>query len=392
MAPTGRVRVLHVCTIALTAHAFIAPLAKCLHHRGYEVAIACSTGAQPDAPDDLRCREVPGARMYHVPIARAVRPLQDVVAILKLWRLIRRLRPHIVHTQTSKAGVIGRLAARLAGTPIVIHTAHAFPFHSHLPPAVHWCYVVIERWMARLTDLIIVDTESVRSDGLREHVVNAPAKLVTVPMGLDLQKFSPSKSGPGNLRAALGVRPLNLVVGTVARLVPDKGMDCFLEMAARILAVRKDVQFFIVGDGPIRGTLQQRASDLGIVPHVLFLGHRDDVRDLMEAMDVFVLPTKREGFGVVFAEAMAMGKATVGSLIGPVAEVVENGVTGYLVPPDDAQGFAERVLGLLADEKKRLDFGKAGRRRVEQYFSETRMFDSIEGHYRRLLGARNICV
>ena len=392
MSPIGRVRVLHVCTIALTAHAFIAPLAKYLHHRGYEVAIACSTGAQPDAPDDLRCQEVSGARIYHVPIARTVSPVQDVVAILKLWGLIRRLRPHIVHTQTSKAGVVGRLAACLAGTPIVIHTAHAFPFHSHLPPAVRWCYVVIERWMARLTDLIIVDTESVRSDGLREHVVNAPEKLVTVSMGLDLQKFSPSKSGPGNLRAALGVRPLSLVVGTVARLVPDKGIDCFLEMAAQILAVRKDVQFFIVGDGPIRATLQQRACEIGIAPHVLFLGHRDDIRDLMEAMDVFVLPTKREGFGVVFAEAMAMGKATVGSRIGPVAEVVEDGVTGYLVPPDDAQGFAERVLGLLADEKRRLDFGTAGRRRVEQYFNETRMCDSIEGHYRHLLEAKKVCV
>jgi glycosyltransferase involved in cell wall biosynthesis len=246
--------------------------------------------------------------------------------------------------------------------------------------------------MARLTDLIIVDTESVRSDGLREHVVNAPEKLVTVSMGLDLQKFSPSKSGPGNLRAALGVRPLSLVVGTVARLVPDKGIDCFLEMAAQILAVRKDVQFFIVGDGPIRATLQQRACEIGIAPHVLFLGHRDDIRDLMEAMDVFVLPTKREGFGVVFAEAMAMGKATVGSRIGPVAEVVEDGVTGYLVPPDDAQGFAERVLGLLADEKRRLDFGTAGRRRVEQYFNETRMCDSIEGHYRHLLEAKKVCV
>jgi glycosyltransferase involved in cell wall biosynthesis len=392
MAPIGRVRVLHVCTIALTAHAFIAPLAKYLHHRGYEVAIACSTGAQPDAPDDLRGREVPGARMYDVPIARTVRLIQDVVATLKLWGLIRRLRPHIVHTQTSKAGVVGRLAACLAGTPIVIHTAHAFPFHSQLPLPVRWCYIAIERWMARLTDLIIVDTESVRSDGLREHVVNTQEKLVTVPMGLDLQKFSPSKSGPGNLRAALGVRPQSLVVGTVARLVPDKGMDCFLEMAARILTVRNDVQFFIVGDGPIRGTLQQRACELGIAPHIVFLGHRDDVRDLMEAMDVFVLPTKREGFGVVFAEAMAMGKATVGSRIGPVAEVVEEGVTGYLVPPDDAQGFAERVLGLLADEKKRLDFGTAGRRRVELYFDETRMCDSIEGHYRHLLETRNVCV
>ena len=246
--------------------------------------------------------------------------------------------------------------------------------------------------MARLTDLIIVDTESVRSEGLREHVVNAPEKLVTVSMGLDLQKFSPSKSGPGNLRAELGVTPLSLVVGTVARLVPDKGVDCFLEMAACILAVRKNVLFLIVGDGPIRGTLQQRACDLGIAPYVLFLGHREDIRDLMEVMDVFVLPTKREGFGVVFAEAMAMGKATVGSLIGPVAEVVENGVTGYLVPPDDARGFAEQVLGLLADEKKRLDFGTAGRRRVEEYFNETRMCESIEAHYRYLLEARNVCV
>jgi glycosyltransferase involved in cell wall biosynthesis len=148
----------------------------------------------------------------------------------------------------------------------------------------------------------------------------------------------------------------------------------------------------IVGDGPIRGALQQRAGELGIMPYVLFLGHRDDVRDLMEAMDVFVLPTKREGFGVVFAEAMAMGKATVGSLIGPVAEVVENGVTGYLVPPDDAQGFAERVIELLADEQKREEFGAAGRRRVERYFNETRMCDSIEGHYRKLLEARNVCV
>ena len=383
---------LHVCTIALTAHAFIAPLASYLRQRGYDVAIACSTEAQTDAPDELPCREVPGALIYHVPIARTVSPVQDVVAVLKLWWLIRRLRPHIVHTQTSKAGVVGRLAARLASVPIVIHTAHAFPFHSHLPPAVRWCYVAIERWMARFTDLIIVDTESVRADGLREHVVNTPEKLVTVSMGLDLQKFSPSKSGPGNLRAALGLNPHSLVVGTVARLVPDKGIECFLEMAALILAARNDVQFLVVGEGPIRGTLQQRADELGIAPHTLFLGHRDDIRDVMEVMDVFVLPTKREGFGVVFAEAMAMEKPTVGSLIGPVAEVVANGVTGYLVPPGDPRAFADRVLGLLEDEKKRLDFGKAGRRRVEQYFSETRMFDSIEGHYRRLLGARNICV
>jgi len=392
MSKRHPVRVLQVCTILLTARVFVAPVARYLSSRGYDVAIACSTVAAPDGPRLIGDGGLAGISVHHVQISRTVHPIKDLLAIWSLYRLIKRLRPTIVHTQTSKAGVIGRIAARLAGTPIVIHTAHAFPFHSLLSPVVRWCYIVIERWMARLTDLIIVDTESVRSDGLREHVVNDSGKLVTVSMGLDLQKFSPSKSGPGNLRAALGVGQQRLVVGTVARLVLDKGMDCFLEMAAHILAVRTDVQFFIVGDGPIRGALQQRACELGIAPYVLFLGHRSDVPNLMEAMDVFVLPTKREGFGMVFAEAMAMGKATVGSLIAPVAEVVENGVTGYLVPPDDTQGFADRVLELLADQKKRLDFGTAGRRRVELYFNVTRMCDSIEGHYRQLLEARNVCV
>lgn len=392
MSKRHPVRVLQVCTILLTARVFVAPVARYLSSRGYEVAIACSTVAAPDGPRLIDDGGLVGVSVHHIPIPRTIHPIKDLLAIWRLYRLIKRLRPAIVHTQTSKAGVIGRLAASLAGTPIVIHTAHAFPFHSHLSPVVRWCYITIERWMARFTDLIIVDTESVRSDGLKEHVVNDSGKLVTVSMGLDLQKFSSSKSGPGSLRAALGVGPQSLVVGTVARLVPDKGMDCFLEMAAYILAVRTDVQFFIVGDGPIRGALQQRACELGIAPHVLFLGHRNDIPDLMEAMDVFVLPTKREGFGVVFAEAMAMGKATVGSLIAPVAEVVENGVTGYLVPPDDTQGFADRVLELLADQKKRLDFGTAGRRRVEQYFNVTRMCDSIEGHYRQLLEARNVWV
>jgi glycosyltransferase involved in cell wall biosynthesis len=383
-------RILHVCTILLTARVFISPIVRYLRARGYEVAVVCSGDESADGPGLSADREAVGCTLYHVAIARAIRPLADLRAVWQLYRLIRRLRPDIVHTQTSKAGVIGRVAARLAGTPIIIHTAHAFPFHPYLSAPVRGAYVMIERWAAGLTNLIMVDTESVRAEGLRHRIVSDPAKLVTVPMGIDLKKFSPSPQGPANLRQSLGFAPHHLVLGTVARLVPDKGLECFVRMAARILSTRSDVRFLIVGDGPLRLELERLADSLGIGEKAIFAGHRTDVPALIEAMDLFILATLREGFGVVFAEAMAMGKATIGSRIGPVAEVVEDGVTGYLVPPDDPEQFAQRALELLGDAGKRRAFGEAGRRRVEKLFTDARMCEAIEQHYQRLLAEKGV--
>lgn len=384
------IRVLHICTIRLTARAFIAPVAQYLRVRGYEIGIACSANDAADGPGLSVEYEIAGCPLYSVAIARTIRPLQDLYSTWKLYRLIRRLQPAIVHTQTSKAGVVGRIAARLAGVPVVIHTAHAFPFHPYLPTLVRWAYMMIERMAARWVDLIMVDTESVRTEGLRYRIVRNPAKLVTVPMGISLKKFSPSLQGPDNLRTHFGFGSCDLVVGTVARLVPDKGLECFLRMAALILAKRSDTRFLIVGEGPLRHKLEGLADSLSIRKAVVFAGHQTDVPPLLEVMDIFVLPTLREGFGVVFAEAMAMGKATVGSRIGPVAEVIEDGITGYLAPPEDPEEFAKRTLELLADQDKRRAFGEAGRRRVETMFSEERMCETIESHYRRLLTDKGI--
>jgi glycosyltransferase involved in cell wall biosynthesis len=335
-------------------------------------------------------RELAGCQLYPLAIARTIRPLADLCSVWKLYQLLCRLKPEIVHTQTSKAGVVGRLAARLAEVPVVIHTAHAFPFHAYVPAPLRWAYVAIERWAAGWTDLLMVDTESVRADGLRYRIVRDPAKIVTVPMGVDLRKFSPSSQGPDNLRKTLGFDSCDLVVGTVARLVPDKGVECFLRMAAFIRNKRSDVKFLVVGEGPLRASLEQMAESIGIRNAVVFTGHRTDVPALIQTMDLFVLPTRREGFGVVFAEAMAMGKGTVGSRIGPVAEVVVDGVTGYLAPPDDPDAFAARALELLNDEQKRRAFGEAGRRRVEARFSASRMCEAIEQHYQRLLKLKGL--
>lgn len=384
------IRVLQVCTIFLTAQTFIAPVLRYLSGRGYEAAVACSQESAADGPVSPGSRNIEGCQVFSVAIPRTIRPFQDLPAIRQLCRVIREFKPDVIHTQTSKAGIVGRLAARLAGVPIIIHTAHAFPFHAYLPWPVKWAYIWIERWVAGWTDLIMVDTESVRMDGLRQRIVQDASRIVTVPMGVDLTRFSPSLGGPGTLRDALGLGTQALVIGTVARLVPDKGLDCFLRMAAIIRAERADVKFLIVGEGPLRQSLEQMAESIGIGPDVVFAGHRTDIPELMQAMDLFVLPTRREGFGVVFAEAMAMGKATVGSDIGPIAEVLEDGVTGYLAPADNPGAFAARTLELLNDEAKRRTFGAAGRRRVEQLFSQSRMCELIEGHYRRLLAQKGL--
>lgn len=384
------IRVLHVCTIFLTAQTFIAPVLRYLSRHGYEAAVACSQESAADGPVSSGSRDIEGCRVFSVSIPRTIRPFQDFLAIRRLCQVIREFKPDVIHTQTSKAGIVGRLAARRAGVPVIIHTAHAFPFHAYLPWPVKWAYIWIERWVAGWTDLLMVDTESVRMDGVRQRIVQDASRIVTVPMGVDLTRFSPSLGGPGTLRDALGLGREALVVGTVARLVPDKGLECFLRMAGIIRAERTDVKFLIVGEGPLRHSLEQMAKSIGIGPDVVFAGHRTDIPELMQAMDLFVLPTRREGFGVVFAEAMAMGKATVGSDIGPIAEVLEDGVTGYLAPADDPKAFAARTLELLRDESKRRAFGEAGRRRVEQLFSQSRMCELIEGHYRRLLAQKGL--
>jgi glycosyltransferase involved in cell wall biosynthesis len=194
-------------------------------------------------------------------------------------RWIRQFKPDIVHTQTSKAGFVGRLAARLAGVPVVIHIAHAFPFHPYLSPFVRTAYVAIERMTARWADCLYVDTQSVREDGLRARVVDDASKIVVVPMGVNLERFSPTSTRPIPLREVFQYTSEAPVVGTVARLVPDKGLECFLQMASLVHKSRPDTRFLVVGERPLRPELEPQSRSLGLEPHVIFAGPRTDIPD-----------------------------------------------------------------------------------------------------------------
>ncbi|HUW96846.1 MAG TPA: glycosyltransferase family 4 protein [Anaerolineae bacterium] len=384
------IKVLQVCTVPSTAKVFISPFARYLTDKGYRVTISCSGNGSDSSGSLVAYLRDQGFRLKIIPMHRELSPLADAISIGRLYRFIRTEGFDIVHTQTSKAGFIGRTAAWLARAPVIMHTAHAFPFHPYLQPGVRKLYVYLERLAAAFADLIIVDTDAVRQDGILHHIAG-PAKITTVNMGIDLARFDPDLWSGQSLRGEFSLGPSAPLIVCVARLVPDKGLECLLEAVALVVGSRPECKFLIAGDGPLRTKLMDEAVELGIEDSVIFAGFRNDVPRVLAAADLFVLPTLREGFGVVFAEAMAMGVPVVGSKMAPITEVVKDGETGILVPPNQPRLFAEAIVSLLEDEAKRRDMAQAARARVQALFDERSNFERMESLYQDLLRQKGLC-
>ena len=313
-------------------------------------------------------------------LGREVSPLNDLAAVKRLYRLIRRERPQIVHTHMAKAGTAGRLAARLAGVPIVIHTYHGHVFHSYFSPARTAVFLNIERALARITDCIIAVGDRQR-DELIGYRVAPPGKIVSVPLGLQIEAMLDVEAERGRLRAELGLNGVHKLVGIVARLVPIKAHEVFLEAAARVRERVPETRFLIVGDGERRAELEARARALGLGEQVLFLGWRRDMRTVYADLDVVVLSSLNEGSPVAIIEAMAAGRPVVSTDVGGVGEVVADGQSGLLVPPRDPAALAEAVSGLLGDPLAGERMGRVARAAVYPKYSSARLIGDLERLY-----------
>jgi len=316
-------------------------------------------------------------------LVRRIYPYYDLKAFFILIRIFRRERPHIVHTHTSKTGILGRWAAFLAGVPVIIHTPHGHIFWGYFGRLKTRVYILLEKISALITDRLVMLTEQEKRDHLGVHV--APEeKFTVVHSGVDLGRFKKVIVDPSEMKRKLGIPEDSLVVGTAGRLTPVKGPEYFIQAAEEITAVRQDIWFVFLGDGELRDQLEAMVEQLGLKENVKFLGWRQDVADVMSVFDIFVLPSLNEGMGRVLIEAMVLGKPIVASNIGGIPDLVIDGENGFLFPVGDVGALADGINRLIQSPGMRKKMGECGKNRAGDY-SANAMMQKIDRLYVELL-------
>lgn len=319
---------------------------------------------------------------------REINPVQDIRALVRLRRIIRDGGYVIVHTHSSKTGIIGRWAARWAGAPVIIHTVHGWGHHDRQHLLVRKLYIWLEKRALPFTDKLIAVSPSNVEKGLADGI-GTPDDYVVIRSGIELDRFGHPLVPREETRRAWGI-PLDApVVGSVTRLSPQKAPLDFVAAAAQIHAQRPDVWFLLVGDGPLRADAEARARELGISDRLVMTGLRRDVPELMAAFDIFALSSLWEGLPRVLPQAMATGLPIVTTAADGNAEAVEDGVTGLVVPAGEPPALAAALLRLLDDPALAQQMGDTGRARVDE-FSATRMVDQIAALYTEILARKQL--
>lgn len=315
-------------------------------------------------------------------LVRSPAPLRDMLTLRRLTRRFCERKYDIVHTHTSKAGFLGRLAAERAGTPIVVHTPHGNIFHGYFSGWLTRLFVWMERHAARRTDRIIELTPG----GVEEHLaegIGRREQYRVIFSGIDTKPFESAAARRGSTRAALGVSEGEVLIGGVGRLEPIKGFTYFVEAAKTVCAREPGVRFILAGAGSEHEALAAQARPLG--ERFRFLGLRRDVPELMAALDVLVVPSVNEGMGRVLLEAGAAGVPAVASRVGGIPDIVDDGETGLLTPPRDASALAEALRTLVQAPERRRFMGATARAKVVPQFSLEKMVDRIEALYEELI-------
>jgi len=320
------------------------------------------------------------------PLRRETDFVADARAIRALTGLMRSMRPDIVHTHTTTAGGLGRIAARRAKVPVVVHTFHGHVLSGYLSGPQTKALTAAERFLAHRTDALISVSTRVR-DELLALGIGRPEQWRVVPLGLELGDLLGGPAEPAPARAALGLPADGPLVGIVGRLAAIKDHDTFLAMAARLAASRPDVAFVVAGDGALRGSLETKAREL-LGDRVRFLGWVTDLPVLYGALDVVVLTSRNEGTPVALIEAGAAARPVVATDVGGVAEVVRDRETGFVVPPGDAEALAGRVGQVLDEPNTARALGLAGRAWVRERFSAERLVEDLAFLYEDLLVLR----
>lgn len=313
-------------------------------------------------------RAIPGITVHASEfLERPIHPLKDILALWEICSFIKKNNITIVHTHSSKAGILGRWAAWFARAGMIVHTVHGWSFNEYQPFFSRIFFLWMERLTAKATDRIVVVSSSDKEKGLK-YRIGDKGQYVLVPYGIDYNIFAEGKRS-NSLRKELGLKDEDLVVGTIACLKKQKAPQDFIKLAFLVNRVTPNVKFLLAGDGVLKKDIIKLRKKLGLEKDVFLLGWRRDIPDLLDAIDVFVLTSLWEGLPISVLEAMASGKPVVATDTGGVRDIIADEVTGYLVGIRDMESMKKKVIGLLNDKALRERLGKAAQRVVKEAFS-----------------------
>ncbi|MEW5954132.1 MAG: glycosyltransferase family 4 protein [Bacillota bacterium] len=375
----SRKKVLLLVTLSETggAQKVVYHLATGLDREKFDVTVGCAPGGE--LVDWLK--KAPGVKVIELGrLKRDISPLQDILCLLQLYCLIKSGGYDIVHCHSSKAGIVGRLAAYLAGTPKIFFTVHGWGIDERQPFPLCRMYILAERLAGLVSTRVVCVSEYDRKKGMALKLVDA-AKMAVINNGVP-DEAAPDKVNGTTVREELDLSAGNIVIGTVMRLAPPKQPLFFLEAAKKLL--EKDnsgCRFIIIGDGPLRSPCEEYIAGNNLGGKVLLTGTREDVPRLLSVFDIFTLFSSHEGLPLTIIEAMLAGVPVVANAVGGVGELVIHQKTGYLINNLNVSEAEKALWDLISDYDKRISMGEAGRRRALDLFSIDKMVNQYKDLY-----------
>ena len=341
-------------------------------------------------------RKLDDVKVYFVPeLVREIRPLKDLIALFKIKRILQGLKQDtegkgtkshaeiIIHTHSSKAGVLGRWAAYLADVKIIIHSIHGFSFNDYQPSLLRAFYVILEKITTNITAKFIAVSKGNIDKGIRKGIFTRD-KVILIRSGIEIAEFRSEKHDRIKKRRELGFDVEIPLVAMIACFKPQKSPLDFVRVAKIVSAENDDARFLMVGDGILRAKIEVLIDQLNVKDRVVLLGWRKDIPEIMNCIDILVLTSLWEGLPRVFPQAMASGIPIVATEVDGAPEAIKNGVTGFLLQPRDIKGMAEKIIYLIRNPDRAREMGEEGRRSVGE-FDIWKMVEQQEELYTSLL-------
>ncbi len=384
-----KTKVLHIITRLIRGGAEHNTLlsAQGLAELGYDVSLVAGPSDKIEGDLEFAYRQADIKLKLFPSLVREISPLKDITSFLMLYIFIRKERFDIVHTHVSKAGILGRWAAKMAGVPYICHTTHGNIFGGYFSPLISKLFILLNKITVIITDKMITITNIGKKQWLDQNI-GKPSQYTSIYSGINLDEFNPQNYNIENedVKKKLGFQIDDFIIGNVGRIAPIKGHKYLIQAAPSIIEEIPQAKFLIVGDGPNRSEIETLAKKLGLDEHVVFLGMQENVPELLSIMNIFVLPSINEGMGRALVEAMAMKLPCVATSVGGVVEVIKDGETGLLVPSEDPKALAGAICRLAKNAELSKRLARTAQKRARSVFGAQEMVDKISTVYNNFKG------